>query len=645
MCSLGSFLEIKRSASHIFALFYEYIPYFGIIPKHYHLICYVPEFALLMDLLLFFIIEEKKKNMLPTDSCCLLSPDDAAYKYSRVLRKYHRCLQRKEKRAVVGVCGLVAVLLMLLLVTPSWFGRGATSRRLSAENRRRILGPMIAAYYASDPEHAAENVRRVFAHEDPMLVEELIHEGYAHHSNDDKQSSSTTPTVDKYLRELEYVAARCLGDTAVEVDFGMVHTTHELKPLIEKAQDILRHCKLLVIRNAIPRDYIDQTLNPKASMYLEGLSTGALSHSGHSTNGEVRFFSGRDHGRWEVLLPESLVNETRKELVMNPSVLSILSHKTLLGDSMNLMSGGINVASPGAVGQSWHEDERYIFEEDSFDVLGIAGHDIPSTAVTVSIPLLDVTPQHGPTEFCIGSSTIQGLSANGFDREYVEEHVQDRSLVAKGSIYDRFVRHGNTACDSFFWKSPILRKGDILMFDYQLRHRGGLNQHAHDTRSILFFTYGRYWFKDSNFHQEVAPGDYNDFEWHIIQGARLSVPDGWQEFIESKARSSDDIGDIRAIGPIEHFRREDVASANEGSEQTFYVSNKDLGGNDLMLYWNEQRVGSLPSGKTIEVSKKVRRGTRFSLRKHDRVMYEFDAVNEGQIVFHSGMEMKDVSKA
>lgn len=79
----------------------------------------------------------------------------------------------------------------------------------------------------------------------------------------------------------------------------------------------------------------------------------------------------------------------------------------------------------------------------------------PCHAVNVFTPLVDMTLQHGPTEFCLGSHV---LGQEDWDRRYIE--------------------------------TPLQKKGVPVMFDYRLGHRGLANT-SKDPRPIVYCTYAR----------------------------------------------------------------------------------------------------------------------------------------------------------
>ena len=54
-------------------------------------------------------------------------------------------------------------------------------------------------------------------------------------------------------------------------------------------------------------------------------------------------------------------------------------------------------------------------------------------------------------------------------------------------------------CPNHLYRIPLLQEGDALLFDYMLTHRGGANNSAKSNRSMIFATYSKKWFRDTNF--------------------------------------------------------------------------------------------------------------------------------------------------
>ena len=77
--------------------------------------------------------------------------------------------------------------------------------------------------------------------------------------------------------------------------------------------------------------------------------------------------------------------------------------------------------------------------------------------------------EHGPTQFCMGSSNLAGLVE---DKEKVK--LRDESL--RSHLYDQ---PDMELIDDYkpckYMRTPLITFGDVLLFDYQIIHRGGRN--------------------------------------------------------------------------------------------------------------------------------------------------------------------------
>ena len=144
-------------------------------------------------------------------------------------------------------------------------------------------------------------------------------------------------------------------------------------------------------------------------------------------------------------------------LYANPILLSVL--KELLGPNMILNSLGAISALPGSMDQHLHADYFPLFEEDIN-----ASNNIPTFAITMGVPLVDIDMLNGPTHIHPGSHLVYPIEQN---------------MVT----YDKQYLHGNVG-SCYFW-------------DYRTFHAGGSN-HSEDIRSLLYMAYTRRWFKDSS---------------------------------------------------------------------------------------------------------------------------------------------------
>jgi len=150
------------------------------------------------------------------------------------------------------------------------------------------------------------------------------------------------------------------------------------------------------------------------------------------------------------------------EIYAHPILITILADilKTaFLIDSVNCVT-----ALPGAAAQRFHRDHPSLFDEQD----GLAAT-LPAYAVTVAIPLMDLTPETGTTELFAGS-------------------VGSAGSVEGPETYVEAIR-------------PFVARGGCFLMDYRLWHRGMANRSERD-RPILYMTYAREWFTDvANFRK------------------------------------------------------------------------------------------------------------------------------------------------
>ena len=149
------------------------------------------------------------------------------------------------------------------------------------------------------------------------------------------------------------------------------------------------------------------------------------------------------------------------ELFANPIVLQILGG--LLGGALQISSFGSVVTFSNADEQPIHLDHPPLFESAELCA------SLPTYAVTVVIPLVDIDPQLGPTAMWEGSHRSPDA------RQKLQQ------LMAEPD-YDESIQ-------------PLARMGDAYMMDYRLIH-GGLPNESEVERPILYLVYGRPWFRD-----------------------------------------------------------------------------------------------------------------------------------------------------
>jgi ectoine hydroxylase-related dioxygenase (phytanoyl-CoA dioxygenase family) len=140
-------------------------------------------------------------------------------------------------------------------------------------------------------------------------------------------------------------------------------------------------------------------------------------------------------------------------LYANDGIRSVLDH--LLGSGYKVSSFTIVVSYPGADMQHVHRDHSHLFEREN------VGQDMPSHAVNIAIPLVDIDLEVGATAFWPGSH-----------RWETEAPCTEDQMVV-----------------------PTLRAGDCMMIDYRTMHTGMPNRSTR-VRPILYVVYARDWFFD-----------------------------------------------------------------------------------------------------------------------------------------------------
>jgi hypothetical protein len=147
----------------------------------------------------------------------------------------------------------------------------------------------------------------------------------------------------------------------------------------------------------------------------------------------------------------------RPEVFANGLIVSLL--RPLLGNHMLLNSLTAVVAHPNAQQQRIHRDYPHLFEY---------ARNMPTHAVNVVVPLVDVDLATGPTGVWLGS------------------HLWDGNDAPLESM-----------------TATVLTRGDCMMMDYRLLH-AGLPNRTGRPRPMLYLVYARPWFFDQHNHLRSA---------------------------------------------------------------------------------------------------------------------------------------------
>lgn len=145
----------------------------------------------------------------------------------------------------------------------------------------------------------------------------------------------------------------------------------------------------------------------------------------------------------------------------------------LLGEDYRISSLEAVIAMPGAYRQHQHIDAPIRFDR-SIGGRKTSYHgdlsDLPPYAVTLCVPLCDVTEENGPTAIWPGSHRLALRARPPGERELAREFPVERMTGAFGRSF---------------------------IFDYRTFHGGSPNETA-EPRPVLMFVFTRSWFRDPN---------------------------------------------------------------------------------------------------------------------------------------------------
>lgn len=167
-------------------------------------------------------------------------------------------------------------------------------------------------------------------------------------------------------------------------------------------------------------------------------------------------------GRFEIVMRLTGAFDTRA--FANPLLLRFLI--PLMGQAMRLSGVSTVTSYPGADMQRMHRDSGQLFPEYS------VGPNLPTYAINVTVPLIDVDATTGPTGVWPGT-----------------HRLTDDKLPTLDSIH-----------------TIPFQCGDAVLIDYRTLHAGLLNA-SQTVRPILYMVYARSWFFDDLNHPQRSPLD------------------------------------------------------------------------------------------------------------------------------------------
>jgi len=247
----------------------------------------------------------------------------------------------------------------------------------------------------------------------------------------------------------------------------------------KETADAVRAHGLCVIRNVVGGED-DKTRHPldgvlQAAKILQVKLKEALENRNiHHCTEMFRFreASSRCKGRTDVvfdMFKDESMADIRQMILRNPKVYPVI--KNLLGgvpdcgsdeesnEDVKLIYAGLILSHPGSCEQPWHQDGPRLFPELRQQQSALLQASLPPYAVNVFWPLEDESIVRGPTEFLPGShkwtspdDRLRLLMVNDKDVDENECHSTDDAILL-----------------------PVLKRGDVLIYDYRVCHRGTAN--------------------------------------------------------------------------------------------------------------------------------------------------------------------------
>ena len=228
--------------------------------------------------------------------------------------------------------------------------------------------------------------------------------------------------------------------------------------LIKTAKDLFAENGVLLIKNLFSQDLITKLNQSFFQQYNA-------------------YFEDKDHAdALEVGVKRKMLTLNFQAPFNNPNLygnpLLMYLMKALLGKDFILGSFGAVIALPGAEQQHIHQDHPALFEDEALDLK------LPSFAITVVVPLIDLTPATGSTQVWKGSHRFSP-----------SEELEDK-----------------------YSSVPFVPTGSCYLMDYQLWH-GGTPNISHQVRPLLYIVYYRSWFQETvNYEKQarvsITPSEY-----------------------------------------------------------------------------------------------------------------------------------------
>ena len=249
---------------------------------------------------------------------------------------------------------------------------------------------------------------------------------------------------------------------------------------INNTINILNKEGILIIKNTNLHDNINNinTDFKNSSKYIDKLLQNKNINLDLSINDIESGISieGRSNNRYEIKCPlrEPYINyNIINNIVIKKILIGILQSLRIEIDTLSIIRSYNNLEP-----QHWHADTTTIFQsfQQNNKIL------IPPAGIVMIIPLNDIPTTLGPTEF--------------LPRSHNWNVIRNKNLNIDNEIL--LLNFPDTVQ---YHCAPELNKGDIILFDIRLYHRGGNNK-TDIYRDIMYISYFSEWYYDRVNFQE-----------------------------------------------------------------------------------------------------------------------------------------------
>lgn len=255
---------------------------------------------------------------------------------------------------------------------------------------------------------------------------------------------------------------------------------------LNDAAGYVRRHGVIVIRDAIPATAIAAVLHDFK-----------IRHDVHMTPGQKKLYRTFQPDPLRAQVPVAIDGPVANPAFFAPhSVMALARH--LMGNDLIVGEMGVVISHPGAASQIAHRDSNFLFGGLDMEI------ELPPFAMTMLVPLLDVSLDMGPTEFWPGSHRLR-------DEASITADPPSRTALSAGSV---------------------------VLVDSRTFHRGGANLSG-PVRPTVYVSFHRRWYMENPGYEykpqvrvtpamlQRLPESYRPlFAWAL----HLNRTDSFQEF-------------------------------------------------------------------------------------------------------------------